>query len=809
MKKISYTLKSLAAVALMVLPTLGANAAPAKDDLLGDYTFSADVAYEGDYEATYGSYFSNSFDFKLYLEGTSLYMSRFINEETGPSFISYMASSGNFSIGTASCTIDDVTIGFSNASSTYTEDLYFTVNADGSFTCEDFKVYIMEKDGFFDVMGATIATFSNVHITKASGGNEGGGDEVTSNVPGNYTVTASKYAAGSVTGETVTFTMSIDEKGYLTAFAGYDNISEYSADMGYGNNAGLLNENSWSLSQANYLLDVDFMSLGGPAVVLGSDIAGRYANPNLRLAYTDGAWTLSNFTLWSVNAPWTDTPTSLIGEYQVLRVVKEGEADPLEDFAGTHDVTGWWKAQYTNASDNSVESAPNEAYKVTSGEDVSISINNLGQLTALAGYELPTDMIGYGYYTGSVNENVWTLPLNRQNNILAMDDSNMATLILGGALANYSKTDYTSSEFSYSNTLSLTYNESTSSYTISDFTVWMPVSVVTSSSSDEEGDSSDSVTHYRLAYVYSSTEIEPYEGEEEPPVVEPDPSIVGLWNFSLDGHYIGDWSLGQFDEEFMATLDGTAVTFASTESQYNIVAEFTSSNTLLFKQTPVVDSTSTYVLTQSPYVNNSGITDLDDLTFEEFTAIYDAEAGTITFPENSGLRYGYFNASTGELSYWDDAFDLLSASKVTESSDPELSIDGEIQAAGIDGKLYVMFNYTATNLPEGSIIYAEFYETDEANNKKFEVTDQPAYFEFELPANSYNYTVVLRAENNGETVVTSNAKAFQATVTGIDEIMADGESARFFNLQGIEVANPEKGSTYIRVQGNKTAKVIF
>lgn len=43
---------------------------------------------------------------------------------------------------------------------------------------------------------------------------------------------------------------------------------------------------------------------------------------------------------------------------------------------------------------------------------------------------------------------------------------------------------------------------------------------------------------------------------------------------------------------------------------------------------------------------------------------------------------------------------------------------------------------------------------------------------------------------------------------GVGGIAADGVDARYFNLQGIEIANPEKGEICIKVEGGKTQKII-
>lgn len=62
--------------------------------------------------------------------------------------------------------------------------------------------------------------------------------------------------------------------------------------------------------------------------------------------------------------------------------------------------------------------------------------------------------------------------------------------------------------------------------------------------------------------------------------------------------------------------------------------------------------------------------------------------------------------------------------------------------------------------------------------------------------------------------VSFNVKTAELKVTpvsgAVDSIVSDSEVAsEYFNLQGIRVANPERGALYIMRQGSKTSKVIF
>lgn len=50
---------------------------------------------------------------------------------------------------------------------------------------------------------------------------------------------------------------------------------------------------------------------------------------------------------------------------------------------------------------------------------------------------------------------------------------------------------------------------------------------------------------------------------------------------------------------------------------------------------------------------------------------------------------------------------------------------------------------------------------------------------------------------------------FRVMESGVDTVETDGSEWEYFNLQGLKVANPQKGSLLIRRNGNKTEKIIF
>lgn len=138
-----------------------------------------------------------------------------------------------------------------------------------------------------------------------------------------------------------------------------------------------------------------------------------------------------------------------------------------------------------------------------------------------------------------------------------------------------------------------------------------------------------------------------------------------------------------------------------------------------------------------------------------------------------------------------------------------------------DNQVTLTVDYSTDNLPEGSTVWVEVrkkwapeggaLETPEVV-KIVESSSSPEiivindvnlgeYVEFEA-------TVVVK-NADAETIVTSEAVDSNGFIfSGVESILNDEAPARYFNLQGVEVANPEKG-TFIIVKGNKTSKVIF
>ena len=106
--------------------------------------------------------------------------------------------------------------------------------------------------------------------------------------------------------------------------------------------------------------------------------------------------------------------------------------------------------------------------------------------------------------------------------------------------------------------------------------------------------------------------------------------------------------------------------------------------------------------------------------------------------------------------------------------------------------------------------------TASGNTKAYGTTPDGTKYEFQdtydtgqKPAGTYDVKVVVRSSKFGDTQYFYLAPLAYTAVdkTGIAEIEAEGADARYFNLQGVEVAQPEKG-VYIVRRGDKATKEI-
>lgn len=123
--------------------------------------------------------------------------------------------------------------------------------------------------------------------------------------------------------------------------------------------------------------------------------------------------------------------------------------------------------------------------------------------------------------------------------------------------------------------------------------------------------------------------------------------------------------------------------------------------------------------------------------------------------------------------------------------------------------------YETAYLPEGSKVYAIATESETRGETRVEATESPVTIRVEgLELDTeYNFMIVIEVQDSEGGIITRSNIDYltfttnkTAAVTDIESDMAGG--ARYFNLQGVEIAKPAPGNIYIRVNGNKAAKVM-
>ena len=167
------------------------------------------------------------------------------------------------------------------------------------------------------------------------------------------------------------------------------------------------------------------------------------------------------------------------------------------------------------------------------------------------------------------------------------------------------------------------------------------------------------------------------------------------------------------------------------------------------------------------------------------------------------------------------------ASGSTDTVNPEASFAltiGEpgayvaIEEAVADNVTYnsadINVTFTESLVPENADVYVVLSDADGNMLNKVKASE-PGTITIELTGlkelTEYVYNVTVQVENGSEVVATSDPVKVTFTTTkdtGVSAIDADDANARYFTIEGIEVANPKPGTIYIKVSGNKAIKVI-
>lgn len=142
-------------------------------------------------------------------------------------------------------------------------------------------------------------------------------EETVNPMVGTHTIYGIKYVYGSSSTRSAvgdgepelgSFIITISKEGYLTDFAGYNNLEGLVED---DYNMGTLGENQWSIPFANTAV-----ALGKPTILIGNGNIDAYSTDgqegeNLILKLENGVFSMNEFTVWKKEAMWDATATLL------------------------------------------------------------------------------------------------------------------------------------------------------------------------------------------------------------------------------------------------------------------------------------------------------------------------------------------------------------------------------------------------------------------------------------------------------------------------------------------------------------------
>lgn len=144
---------------------------------------------------------------------------------------------------------------------------------------------------------------------------------------------------------------------------------------------------------------------------------------------------------------------------------------------------------------------------------------------------------------------------------------------------------------------------------------------------------------------------------------------------------------------------------------------------------------------------------------------------------------------------------------VTNSRDFTASLDFYVWSGYFDGVVTgAIYETTLDNINDYDLIenvYSSRFYMDEEESQKLTI---PIDF---VNAETGKLYMLQFTYTSGSDVRPMRNIYFHAQSTGVDEVAADDEPARYFNMQGIEIPAPVKDQIVIVKKGNTTSKVIF
>lgn len=607
------------------------------------------------------------------------------------------------------------------------------------------------------------------------GGNQGGGNDEYSKVFGGvYTISGTRtdFTSGTPKVTNETFTVTINAYNELVSMLGYNNLTDL---LSSGYNKFSVKDNTYFLTNGAFQMAGQYVG-GKPSeefILLSGDNTSKYdSSTGFSLTDDNGSWSMTPFTIWSATSESGELNENskyiLLYEWTDLKVLNY-IAD-VRSFSGTYSIKG----TYTDYSVNPA---------VSTQKTFDMVINQYNELTDFAGFHNLTEALSMGYNQPKVTNTTYTIT----NAVLQL----WGEMVDGVVDESWYYLSGPDTEYYEYNTGFLLRNEE-DSWTISDFTIWKADGYTPHApylagkwtdltiTSVKEGSIEDFTQNFNAIYSFTS-DVTDYS-KDSFGVMKSDVPFTMTVNKNNE--------LVEIAGYFADGLTGTA--------DKNVWRLNCDSNSEL------KDAEGTrYVLSGSgPYFfdNNSRIT----LTLNQDNT-YTLSPFTIWKIDGAELE---------ALAYY-TSIKFKSAQSLDDATQLEIGID-DVNAVSTGSTISVIIEYTEINVPKNAVIMADFTDSGNTLNRSVQLDTNPATVEFtDVPDGEYSFKVMLRVVIDGETITTSEIIDFKVTVnngngddTGIGTIESDGSKPRFFNLQGVEVANPETG-VYIEVKGGKARKLRF
>lgn len=313
-------------------------------------------------------------------------------------------------------------------------------------------------------------------------------------------------------------------------------------------------------------------------------------------------------------------------------------------------------------------------------------------------------------------------------------------------------------------------------------------------------------------------------GSDQPGTGVQSGPIEGEWEFEVEDLYQNKTRT----EKWTATLKDGQIKFSGNEDCADFYATYYSDGSIVFSKEETfvgVGGSRNYDLYQQAFTNYSMV----DKSFDaaDIEAQFDSSKGTITFttsPRQGILWHAYLD---GEKLGGYDMFAFVKGTQLSKvETEPSLELNAEdITCTPTEFFADVIVPIHTTGLPIDTPISLTYSfnggdsvtkEVEAGNNllsfmglKKGTEYELTLYAESgEMKSDTVTYSFKTLGENTDDPNKEEPEPDPEIPDSGVNTVGGENASARYFNLQGVEILNPEPGTFCIKVTGNKVERIM-